>query len=127
MSALPDLNEVAPNGGRFAPAGKRALAPAKTAKVGLTLTLVAQPDGRRERSMVALAIDILRQRGFTYLGVDPLGLPCYRSPSGALLIGVGSCRSLAYAAVDGRLQVVAAARTAALLCRIAPSLRDLED
>jgi hypothetical protein len=66
------------------------------------------------------AISLLLQRGYVYVGEDSVGLPCFRSRSGAMLIGVGSCRCLAYAKVDGRLQVVAAARTLALLCRIAP-------
>jgi hypothetical protein len=66
------------------------------------------------------AIGLLLQRGYVYAGEDSMGLPCYRSRSGAMLIGVGSCRCLAYAKVDGRLQVVAAARTLALLCRIGP-------
>jgi hypothetical protein len=66
------------------------------------------------------AIGLLLQRGYAYAGEDSMGLPCYRSRSGAMLIGVGSCRCLAYAKVDGRLQVVAAARTLALLCRIGP-------
>jgi len=66
------------------------------------------------------AITLLLQRGYVYVGEDSVGLPCFRSRSGAMLIGVGSCRCLAYAKVDGRLQVVAAARTLALLCRIAP-------
>jgi hypothetical protein len=70
------------------------------------------------RTIVALAIELLMDRGFIHLGDDPVGLPCYRSPSGALLVGVGSCRSLAYTKVDGRLQVIAAARTATLICRI---------
>lgn len=64
------------------------------------------------------AIELLEARGFRYIGPDPVGLPCYRSPSGVLLIAVGSCRCLAYAPVDGRLQVVTASRTAALVCRI---------
>ena len=64
------------------------------------------------------AIGLLLQRGYVYAGEDSMGLPCYRSRSGAMLIGIGSCRCLAYAKVDGRLQVVAAARTLALLCRI---------
>jgi hypothetical protein len=68
----------------------------------------------------ARAIGMLVQRGYSYVGEDSMGLPCYRSRSGAMLIGVGSCRCLAYAKVDGRLQVVAAARTLALLCRIGP-------
>ena len=68
----------------------------------------------------AQAIQLLRERGFVYAGEDSVGLPCYRSRSGAMLIGVGSCRSLAYAMVEGRLQVVAASRTLALLCRIVP-------
>lgn len=67
------------------------------------------------------AIMVLLQRGFIYVGEDSLGLPCFRSRSGAMLIAVGSCRCLAYAKVEGRLQVVAAARTLALLCRIAPT------
>lgn len=66
------------------------------------------------------AVRLLLDRGFSYAGEDALGLPCYRSRSGAMLIGVGSCRCLAYANVQGRLQVVAAARTLSLLCRIAP-------
>ncbi len=66
------------------------------------------------------AITLLLQRGYVYVGEDSVGLPCFRSRSGAMLIGVGSCRCLAYAKVDGRLQVVAAARTLALLCRIGP-------
>jgi hypothetical protein len=70
------------------------------------------------RTVVSLAMEILADRGFTCIGEDPVGLPLYRSPTGALLIGVGSCRSLAYTKVDGRLQVVAAARTATLICRI---------
>ncbi len=73
---------------------------------------------------VALAIEILTDRGFVFIGQDPLGLPCYRSPSGAMLIGVGSCRSLAYRKVGGRLQVIAAARTATLVCRIETSTGD---
>jgi hypothetical protein len=71
------------------------------------------------------AIELLLGRGFIHLGDDPVGLPCYRSPSGAVLIAVGTCRSLAYAMMGGRLQVVAAARTAALVCRIAPPAVDL--
>ncbi|SPE29335.1 hypothetical protein SBBP1_50045 [Burkholderiales bacterium] len=70
------------------------------------------------------AIKLLLDRGFVPLGDDPVGLPCFRSPSGAVLIAVGSCRSLAYANVGGRLQVVAAARTAALVCRIAPAVSE---
>jgi len=70
------------------------------------------------RTTMALAIEILQERGFVFIGKDPVGLPCYRSPSGALLIGVGSCRSLAYAMVGDRLQIIAAARTATLVCRI---------
>lgn len=72
----------------------------------------------RMRTTLAGAIGMLLERGFTFIGLDPVGLPCYRSSSGALLIAVGSCRSLAYAPVDGKLQVVAAARTTALVCRI---------
>lgn len=68
------------------------------------------------------AIRLLMNRGFIYLGEDPIGLPCYRSPSGAILIAVGSCRALAYADVGGRLQVVAAVRTAVLVCRIGPPI-----
>jgi hypothetical protein len=74
------------------------------------------PQATRDR-----AIKLLLERGFVHLGEDPTGLPCFRSPSGAVLISVGSCRALAYANVGGRLQVVAAARTAALVCRIAPA------
>jgi len=66
------------------------------------------------------AISVLLQRRFVYVGEDTLGLPCFRSPSGAMLISVGSCRCLAYAKVGARLQVIAAARTLALLCRICP-------
>jgi len=66
------------------------------------------------------AIVVLLQRKFVYVGEDSLGLPCFRSPSGAMLISVGSCRCLAYAKVGTRLQVIAAARTLALLCRICP-------
>jgi hypothetical protein len=66
------------------------------------------------------AIMVLLQRGFAYVGEDSLGLPCFRSRSGAMLISVGSCRCLAYAKVGARLQVIAAARTLALLCRICP-------
>jgi hypothetical protein len=72
------------------------------------------------RAIQSQAIRVLLARGFVYAGEDSVGLPCYRSRSGAILIGVGSCRCLAYAAVQGRLQVVAAARTLALLCRIGP-------
>ncbi len=75
-------------------------------------------DDATPRSLRAQAVKLLTQRGFVYAGEDAVGLPCFRSPSGAILIGVGSCRCLAYAKVQGRLQVVAAARTAALLCRI---------
>jgi hypothetical protein len=82
-------------------------------------------DGERGRAyrrgdIRAQAIEMLVQRGYVYAGADSMGLPCFRSRSGAMLIGVGSCRCLAYAKVDGRLQVVAAARTLALLCRIGP-------
>lgn len=82
------------------------------------LSIVHEGPGAPSRPIIERAIELLQERGFTYLGHDPVGLPCYRSPSGALLIAVGSCRSLAYAQVGGRLQVVAAARTAALVCRI---------
>ena len=75
-------------------------------------------DDAAPRTLRAQAVKLLTQRGFVYAGEDAVGLPCFRSPSGAILIGVGSCRCLAYAKVQGRLQVVAAARTAALLCRI---------
>ncbi len=64
------------------------------------------------------AIELLLKRGFEHIGEDPVGLPCFRSPSGALLIGVGSCRSIAYTKVKGKLQIAAAARTDALVCRI---------
>ncbi len=82
------------------------------------LTLVHSAPDTPTRTTFVRAIELLQRRGFTYIGHDPVGLPCYRSPSGALLIAVGSCRSLAYAPVSGKLQVVAAARTAALVCRI---------
>jgi len=82
------------------------------------LTLVHSAPETPTRTTFVRAIELLQRRGFTYIGHDPVGLPCYRSPSGALLIAVGSCRSLAYAPVGGKLQVVAAARTAALVCRI---------
>ena len=68
------------------------------------------------------AIMVLLQRGFIYVGEDSLGLPCFRSRSGAMLIAVGSCRCLAYAKVGDRLQVVATARTLSLLCRICPEV-----
>lgn len=74
----------------------------------------------RSDAVRAQAIGLLLQRGYVFAGEDSMGLPCFRSRSGAMLIGVGSCRCLAYAKVDGRLQVVAAARTLALLCRIGP-------
>lgn len=93
--------------------------PAARDKTARPLSLVSQATGASSQATtVGVAIDLLRQRGFVYIGQDPVGLPCYRSPSGALLIGIGSCRSLAYAPVDGRLQVIAAARTSALVCRI---------
>jgi hypothetical protein len=82
------------------------------------LSIVHSQPYAETRPLLERAIDLLLRRGFAYIGHDPVGLPCYRSPSGVLLIAVGSCRSLAYAAVGGRLQVVAAARTAALVCRI---------
>lgn len=99
--------------------GTQLLQPA--APVPAKVVSIAEAGVRDEPSRattVSHAINLLRQRGFSYVGPDPVGLPCYRSPSGALLIGVGSCRSLAYARVDGRLQVIAAARTTALVCRI---------
>ena len=74
--------------------------------------------GNHPRAIQTEAVRVLLGRGFSYVGQDSVGLPCYRSRSGAILIGVGSCRCLAYAAVNGKLQVVAAARTLALLCRI---------
>ncbi len=64
------------------------------------------------------AIELLLGRGFLHLGEDPMGLPCYRSPSGTVLIAVGSCRTIAYTKVGGRLRVVAAVRTAVMVCRI---------
>jgi hypothetical protein len=64
------------------------------------------------------AADLLCQKGFSYIGEDPVGLPCYRSPSGTLLVSIGSCRSLAYVQVNGKAQLVAAARTSTLACRI---------
>lgn len=82
------------------------------------LPLALEPNRSLERAR-AQAIELLLDRGFKHIGQDPMGLPCFRSPSGALLIGVGGCRSLAYAMMGGRLQVVAAARTEALICRIA--------
>ncbi len=78
----------------------------------------ANGNGAHPRAIQQQAIRVLVARGFVYVGEDSVGLPCYRSRSGAILIGVGSCRCLAYAAVHGRLQVVAAARTLSLLCRI---------
>lgn len=70
------------------------------------------------------AITVLLQRGYSYVGEDSLGLPCFRSRSGAMLIAVGSCRCLAYGKVAGRLQVIATARTLALLCRVSPDAGD---
>jgi hypothetical protein len=64
------------------------------------------------------AIEMLQKRGFAFIGSDRNGLPCYRSPSGALLISIGSCRTLAYAPVGGRFEVIATAHTAALVSRI---------
>ncbi len=80
--------------------------------------------GSNPRAIQQQAIRVLLERGFVYIGEDSVGLPCFRSRSGAVLIGVGSCRCLAYAAVQGRLQVVAAARTLALLCRIGAEIPD---
>jgi hypothetical protein len=88
------------------------------ARPGQGLALVHSSPDASSRTTFARAVELLQERGFKYIGDDPVGLPCYRSPSGALLIAVGSCRSLAYAMVEGKLQVVAAARTAALVCRI---------
>jgi hypothetical protein len=84
----------------------------------LELAVVHSAPDVPSRSLRERAIELLQERGFRYIGPDPVGLPCYRSPSGVLLIAVGSCRCLAYAPVDGRLQVVTASRTAALVCRI---------
>jgi len=66
------------------------------------------------------AIQALSACGFQEIGRDGSGLRLFESPSGGLLIGVGSCRSLAYSPTGpgGRLQLVAASRTPALLCRI---------
>jgi len=72
------------------------------------------------RSPRAQVVQMLSARRFVYAGEDAMGLPCFRSPTGAILIAVGSTRCLAYAKVRGKLQVVAAARTTAILCRIAP-------
>lgn len=72
------------------------------------------------RTPRAQAVQLLSERRFAYAGEDAMGLPCFRSPTGAILIAVGSTRCLAYAKVQGKLQVVAAARTTSLLCRIAP-------
>jgi len=65
-----------------------------------------------------VAMEFLASRGFVRIGEDAMGLPCFRSPSRALLISIGSCRSLAYVEIAGVMQVVAAARTAVLACRI---------
>jgi len=77
----------------------------------------AQAVARTPRAQV---VQLLCARRFAYAGEDAMGLPCFRSPTGAILIAVGSTRCLAYAKVMGKLQVVAAARTTAILCRIAP-------
>jgi hypothetical protein len=89
-----------------------------TANPGQPLAMVHCAPRTPTRPAAECAIDLLQQRGFSFIGRDPVGLPCYRSPSGALLISVGSCRALAYAPVGGRYQVIASSRTAALVCRI---------
>jgi hypothetical protein len=68
------------------------------------------------------AIRALTGRGFREIGVDGSGLRLFKSASGASLIAIGSCRSLAYsrAGPGGRLQLVATARTLTLLSRISP-------
>jgi len=88
------------------------------ARAALPLAMVHSVPAMPSGSIRERAIELLLQRGFRYIGPDPVGLPCYRSPSGVLLIAVGSCRCLAYAPVEGKLQVVTASRTAALICRI---------
>ena len=74
----------------------------------------------------ARAITALMACGFREIGVDGSGLRLFKSVSGALLIGVGSCRSLAYSPTGpgGRLQLVAASRTPALIYRITSRERD---
>jgi len=81
-----------------------------------SLKLAESEGSQKERAIRALTAN-----GFREIGVDGSGLRLFKSTSGALLIGVGSCRCLAYSPTgpDGRLQLVAASRTAALLCRIA--------
>jgi len=71
-----------------------------------------------------VAMEFLVSRGFVRIGEDAMGLPCFRSPSRALLISIGSCRSLAYVEIGGTLRVVAAARTSVLACRIAGPAAD---
>jgi len=82
-----------------------------------------------ESTVKARAIAALTARGFCEIGVDGSGLRLFKSVSGALLIGVGSCRSLAYApkGPDGCLQLVAASRTPALICRLTSRDQDLSN
>jgi hypothetical protein len=76
--------------------------------------------GGLDAQMKAQAIQALTAGGFREVGTDGSGLRLFSSVSGCLLIGVGSCRSLAYSPTGpgGRLQLVAASNTAALVCRI---------
>lgn len=66
------------------------------------------------------AIQALAACGFREIGTDGSGLRLLCSATGAVFIGVGSCRSLAYSPVGpgGRLQLVAARQTVALIDRI---------
>jgi hypothetical protein len=76
------------------------------------------PRATSTQATLASAIELLQKRGFAYVGRDPIGLPCYQSPSGVLVVAVGSCRTLAYAPVGGRFEVIASSRTETLVCRI---------
>jgi hypothetical protein len=85
------------------------------------MTLTIANTAASENAMKARAISALAARGYRKIGVDGNGLPLFKSAAGGPLIGVGSCRSLAYSQTGsgGRLQLVATSRTAALAYRVA--------
>lgn len=93
------------------------------------MTPVLEQDDKSESTDKARAIKALVACGFHEIGVDGSGLRLLKSASGTLLIGVGSCRSLAYSPTGpgGHLQLVATSRTPALLRRIASRDIDLSD
>ena len=79
--------------------------------------------------MIRAAIAMLRARGYTLMPTDTLesmGLPMLASPSGKLLIAVGSVRSIGFRYHDGRLVADQLSLTSSLVLRMIDARNPVE-